>query len=151
MSAQEPSSALIRATSCHPDAGWVLLEGLIPEPASQTDKAVLGADGRIYVAAGWLGFSYTNRVVRFDPEDEIWEEWSFLSQPRNNLGLVLAGDGRVLAIGGDYAFSPLASVECLTAPCGADRARPMLMDFDGDGRIGILDFLELLARWGLCP
>jgi len=28
---------------------------------------------------------------------------------------------------------------------------PCPSDFDGDGEVGINDFLELLANWGPCP
>ena len=35
------------------------------------------------------------------------------------------------------------------AEWGSDPGGPP--DFDGDGSVGINDFLELLANWGACP
>ncbi len=37
----------------------------------------------------------------------------------------------------------------LWAAWGTDPGGPP--DFDGDGSVGILDLLALLAHWGLCP
>jgi kelch-like protein 28 len=140
-----------RFDPCNPNFGWVLLED-IPEPSSQTDEAVVGADGRIYVGGGWTGSSYMDRAVRYDPESDAWDKnsWAPLNQPRNNFSLVLGKNGRVYAIGGDSFQIPTATVECLTPPCGADQARPLLLDANGDGCIGVEDFLQMLAWWGPC-
>lgn len=142
-----------RFDPCKPDDGWVLLEEEILGTPSQQDESVLGADGRIYVAGGWLP-GYTNRVVRFDPNTDTWQDWVPLIQERNLMGLVLGNDGRIYAIGGEFAgFTPTATVEVLTAPCGSTPplARPRLMDSNGDGEVGAIDLLKLLANWGVCP
>ena len=139
-----------RIDPCNPEEGWVLLEEVIPGTPSQTDESVLGADGRIYVAGGWLP-GYTNRVVRFDPDTEMWESWVQLNDDRGVFGLTLGKDGRIYAIGGEFdGFQTTGTVEVLTAPCGADQARPVLMDSDSSGGIDVIDLLDLLGNWGPC-
>ena len=140
-----------RFDPCKPEEGWVLLEEEIPGTPSSDDASVLGADGRIYVAGGWLP-GYTERVVRFDPDTETWEEpWVALPHVRNHFPLVLGKDGRIYVIGGELAtFTPTVSVLTLTPPCGAGDAKPMLLDFNGDGEISTSDLLALLAHWGSC-
>lgn len=142
-----------RFDPCNPDEGWVILEEEIPGTASQQDYSVLGADGRIYVAGGWLP-GYTDRVVRFDPDTEMWEDWVPLNEPRGVLGLTLGNDGRIYVIGGEFGgFQTTDSVDALTAPCRSTPplARPLLMDSDGDGNVGVSDLLKLLENWGACP
>ena len=40
----------------------------------------------------------------------------------------------------------------LGTPCSAASCpQPCVADLDGDGNVGIVDFLDLLAAWGLCP
>lgn len=117
---------------------------------SNTDPVGLGADGRIYVAGGWLP-GFTNRVVRYDPADDTWEPWVSLSEARNGNGLVKGRDGSIMVIGGEVGgLRTTTSVERLTPPCGAANTRPDLLDMDGDGMIGIIDFLYVLERWGNC-
>lgn len=133
-----------RFDPCKPDAGWVILEEFILGPVSNADQAVTGADGRIYVAGGWLP-GFTNRVVRFDPESETWQEWVTLNTPRVELALVLGKDGRIFAIGGASSGCPdaLASVEVLdTTPCPGD--------LNGDGVVDHLDLLEVVHNFGTC-
>ncbi|MCH8824938.1 MAG: hypothetical protein IH984_15685 [Planctomycetes bacterium] len=140
-----------RFDPCNPEEGWVVLTEDIPGKASQQDYSVLGADGRIYVAGGWLP-GYANRLVRFDPDTETWEPWTALPEGRGVLGLTLGKDGRIYLIGGELAgFNSTETVLALTPPCGAGGATPLLMDSNSGGEINTSDLLELFANWGLCP
>jgi hypothetical protein len=137
-----------RIDPCDPKPAWELVAD-IPDPVSNTDTAILGADGRIYVVGGWLP-GFTDRVIRYDPDNDDWEELAPLNVPRNNIALVLGHDGRIFTICG-VSGSPhtaLTSVEILTAPCGAGNTMPLLMDEDANGTIDVVDFLALLANWG---
>jgi len=102
------------------DAGLSVLAGTwttpvpaIPNPLSQTDYGVLGADGQIYIAGGWLpGFS--SRVLRFDPMTALCETCTPMSQPMNHVRLVLGKNNRVFRIGGEPSIGySSASVESL--------------------------------------
>lgn len=94
-------------------AAWTTSTSVIPNPASQTDHAVVGADGQIYVAGGWLP-GMSNRVLRLDPMTGSWETCSVLSQSLNLVTLVLGLNKRVFRIGGaPGAGSSTASVESL--------------------------------------
>ena len=115
-------SSVERIDPCDAVPAWVFLPDVpdVSGSTSQSDTAVVGADGMIYVAGGWLP-GYTNRVVRFDPNTDTWHDLVPLIQARNNIGLVLGNDGRIFAIGGDFSFSPLTSVEVLdTTPSPGD-------------------------------
>jgi streptogramin lyase len=139
-----------RFDPCHPKLGWERLAD-IPGPNSNQDTAAVGADGRIYVAGGWLGASTTDRVVRYDPDTDVWEAWCNLQQRRSRHAMVRAHNGAILVIGGERApFVYLSSIEALTPPCGADLAVPSLRDCDGDGDIDFEDVLCLLITWGSC-
>ena len=127
-----------RFDPCNRDEGWVVLEELIPEPACEDDEAVLGADGRIYVAGGWAPGT-TNRVARFDTETETWAEWEPLSQGRGALGLVLGANGRIFAIGGSTGGPyPQVSVESLQTSFDP-------FDSDGDGDVDLADFARFAS------
>ncbi|MCZ6851483.1 MAG: hypothetical protein O7F17_07575, partial [Planctomycetota bacterium] len=136
-----------RFDPCNPEEGWVVLVEDIPGRASQQDYSVLGADGRIYVAGGWLP-GYTNRVVRFDPNTDTWEDWMALPEDRGVLGLTLGKHGRIYVIGGELdGFQATESVVVLTPPYGADLVRPLLMDSNADGWMDAYDLAALLAAW----
>ena len=50
-------------------------------------------------------------------------------------------------------MSNLCACETLDAMCSVCKvhcATPFSPDFDGDGTVGILDLLTLLANWGPC-
>ncbi len=60
----------------------------------------------------------------------------------------------LLTTGADISQMPvgfsLPVLHCFRpAAWGTDPGGPP--DFDGDGTVGILDLLTLLANWGLCP
>jgi len=127
-----------RFDPCNPGKGWESLPA-IPGTASQFDEAVTGADGRIYIAGGWLP-GETSRVVRFDPDTNQWEPWVDLIGPaRNQLRLVLGGNGRIFAIGGLSGLVSQNTVESLSGPwsCGSG----LVFDADGDGDVDLIDFL----------
>ena len=116
----------------------------LPSPVSNTDLAVLGADGMIYIAGGWLP-GFTDRVLRFDPVLKVFVACVPMSEPLNNVALTLGANGRIFRIGGEPAFfTGTRTVESLdTSVC--------LADITGDGTVNVTDLLLLLAAWGVCP
>lgn len=123
-------SSVERFDPCGVDAAWSSVPE-VPGVASQTDQAVTGADGRIYVGGGWLP-GYTDRVLAFDPDTDMWDICQPLSQARNNLSLVLGGNGRIFAVGGDVCCGPTSTdtVESfLTLPLGQSDAVPTVSEW----------------------
>ncbi|MFB3099243.1 MAG: FG-GAP repeat protein, partial [Acidimicrobiia bacterium] len=111
------------------------------------DTAVIGAFDHEDVGPVF-GAAY---VFRFDPDKSgRWiEQQKLLPNPNpwtNFLGWSVAIDGDTAVIGayGEDQQAGAAYVFDLTAClCTAD--------LDGDGNVGILDLLALLANWGECP
>lgn len=134
-----------------PAVGWELLVVALPAPVSNTDLSVLGADGMIYIAGGWLP-GFTDRVLRFDPVLETFVACVPMSQSLNHVALTLGANGRIFRIGGEASFfTGERTVECLdTLPsvCSADITGPLGVP---DGTVNVTDLLLLLASWGLCP
>ncbi|UCD75612.1 MAG: hypothetical protein JSV91_01595 [Phycisphaerales bacterium] len=93
------------------EPSWIYVAPII-DPSSNNDHAAVGADGRIYVAGGWLP-GYSSRAVRYDPLTDDWEALPALNAPRSNPELVLGEDRHIYVIGGDTSGCPdaLASVE----------------------------------------
>ena len=89
--------------------GWVQI-GEMPTPRAEA-AAVLGADGKIYVAGG-IGEScaYLDSFEAYDPIDNSWEALPGMPTARGSLSAV-ADAGRIYAIGGIGSLDSLASVE----------------------------------------
>lgn len=114
---------------------WVVLPDLIPGGVSETDDAVVGGDGRIYVAGGWMP-GYSDRSLRFTPyaDPERWNSWGALSQARANLSLVLGDDDKIYAIGGDSGwYQSQSTVDSCPTPMG------MVGDINDDGVVNAFD------------
>ena len=62
----------------------------------------------------------------------------------NDCCIVVALEENCIAAGGTYQGD---STTCDAARC----PDPCPADIDGDGNVGINDFLDLLAAWGRCP
>jgi hypothetical protein len=61
------------------------------------------------------------------------------------------GNGPALYVGGDFQAAydlPAGRIVKLT---GCPVSAPCPADLDGDGTVGITDFLALLSAWGPCP
>lgn len=68
----------------------------------------------------------------------------------NNLVLPVSGTYTLLAMdsGGTDTGGYCISLICLSPPC--DAPPPIPGDINGDGVVGITDFLQLLTLWGPC-
>lgn len=120
----------------------------LPVPTS-SGRAVLGADGRLYIIgglAGSTGFNSTATVYILDPRllEPLLTVGPSLNVARYDFGAVLGDDGYIYVMGGYSAPGvPLSSVERLYT--GA----PLLVgDLDGDGDVDGADLGELLVNWG---
>lgn len=115
------------------ESTWTVLPESLPEPTTNDDPAVLGADGRIYVVGGWKAHYWIDRVLRLDPENGVWETWSPLAEPRDLIRVVLGHDDYIYAIGGEVpGCVSTANVEKLYTgqlPC----------DINGDADVNGLD------------
>jgi hypothetical protein len=129
----------------HPELGWTTL----PSPSCsmpytpQCGRGALGADGRIYVAGGWLP-GYTNQVIRRSTVASAPCGWSYASPmptARNNVGCTVDFAGRLWVVGGDSN----CAVEVVdTNKCPAD--------FNNDGVVSVQDLFDFLAAWFAgCP
>ncbi len=79
---------------------WAILDESPPGPTTLDDAAVLGADGHVYLAGGWISHRHTDRVVRLTSDSDTWEPWTPLTQARNAHNVVLGRDDHIYAIGG---------------------------------------------------
>jgi len=135
-----------RIDTCGTD-GWEIIADSIPSPTTNDDQSVIGADGHIYVVAGWVAHTYTNRVVRRNQHTEAWETMESLLTARTAHRVVLGHDNHMYALGGSVAgCNSTTNVEkSLTPPdtdddgvldvadnCPID-ANAEQADFDGDG------------------
>ncbi|MHC4102725.1 MAG: FG-GAP repeat protein [Planctomycetota bacterium] len=131
------------------------------------DLALVGAYGSDQVGpnAGVV-YPYTYDAGSWTEQATIWP-----SDTSHGIffGWDVVTDGELIIVGADYGayvFEPVACSSCwgdldgdgsvgvtdfldLLAVWGTDPGGPP--DFDGDGTVGIWDFLELLALWGPCP
>jgi len=127
-----------------PEQGWVSMTTIPGPPTTNTDLAVRGADGRAYLVGGWAP-GFTDRVERYDPDEDTW--WAAPSLPDElaHPGLVLGADGYIYVIGGEVAIHVYTSA--------VNKMNTIFCPYDGDGTgmIGIENLLELLASWGPCP
>ncbi|MCH8342837.1 MAG: hypothetical protein IH983_02500 [Planctomycetes bacterium] len=168
-----------------PGSQWVLEQKLLasdPNGIEQFGKSV-AVDGDTAVIGAWAsnaggpgsGAAY---VFRFNPRTSTWaQQQQLLPDPNpwtNFFGRSVAIDGDTVVIGahgedhqaGAAYVLDLSACLCpadlngdgsvgildlltLLAAWGTDPGGPP--DFDGDGNVGILDLLGLLANWGLCP
>lgn len=92
-------------------------------------RAVLGIDGRIYVAggeAGAIGAGTTQAgVYKLDLTENLWTSVAAMGTPRRHFALVLGSDDYVYAIGGDNDTGGTDAVEKLFTPrCPAFAAQP---------------------------
>jgi len=127
-----------------PVGEWHFGDPISAGPNSNTDPAVKGKDGRIYLVGGWVGY-FTNRAVRYDPKENSWERITDLPDALAHAALVLGADSYVYVIGGETTIHvPTANVWRLPT----DYCR---VDPTGDGMVSVEDLLELLGRWGVCP
>ncbi|MCH8344553.1 MAG: hypothetical protein IH983_11260 [Planctomycetes bacterium] len=164
---------------------WVQEQKLVasdPTGADQFGRAV-AIDGDTAVIGAWVsdaggiesGAAY---IFRFDPKSSQWvQQQQLLPEPNpwlNFFGRSVAIEGNTVVIGahgedhqaGATYIYDLAACLCpadldgdgnvgildllsLLAAWGTDPGGPP--DFDNDGAVGILDLLELLANWGPCP
>lgn len=122
----------------------------LPIPTS-SGKAVLGADGRLYIIgglAGSTGFNPTATVYILDPSavDPVLMTGPSLNTPRYDFGAVLGDDGYIYVMGGRSAGgTPIATVERLYTGATGPTA-----DLNGDGVVDGADLGTLLGAWGLC-
>lgn len=124
---------------------WVVLPDLIPGDLSDTVDAVVGGDGRIYVAGGWMSPGWSARALRFTPyaDPERWNSWFALGQARNRLSLVLGYDDAIYAIGGDsWGYQSQNTVESHPTPMG------MVGDINDDGKVNFDDIDPFVALLG---
>jgi len=129
-------------------AGWSYVEPIPKELGlSQHISATTGADGRIYCTGE------ATQCLRYDPHEDSWAPWTSLPSPQipGPSGLVTDDLGRILAIGGiDASPEPIATVQILSGPCGAERIVPLLFDIDGNHVIDIDEYTEVILNWGTC-
>ncbi|MFB7615699.1 Kelch repeat-containing protein [Kitasatospora sp. NPDC056181] len=96
--------------------------------------AATDCDGTVYAVGGWAAttpnpgpsdFARSDLVENYDPSSGSWTTMPALLSARDRLAAVTDGDGRILAIGGDDAYSGTA-VEVYTPGYGAWQAMPSL-------------------------
>ena len=171
-----------------PGSQWVQEQKLVASDPGGTDQfgKSVALDGDTAVIGAWSsdavgpssGAAY---VFRDDPAGKPGAQWTqqniLLPDPNqwtNFFGYSVAIDGDTAVIGahgedhqaGAAYIYDLAACLCpadldgdgnvgildllsLLAAWGTDPGGPP--DFDGDGTVGILDLLTLLANWGACP
>jgi len=120
----------------------------LPVPTSDA-KAVLGADGRIYIIGGHSGVSGPNptaTVYILDPRasDPVITTGPSLNVPRYDFGATLGDDGFIYVMGGFTTGGvPIASVERLDT-----RVSTLPGDVNGDGIVNGADLAVVLGNWG---
>lgn len=98
------------------------------------------ADGRIYVIGGDFRPPKAN-VEEYDPATDTWRRLPDMPTPRGALSLTTLND-TIYVIGGTITvYSGLSTVEAFTP-------NPLVVDFNGDGMVGIEDLLRLIESWG---
>ena len=168
-----------------PGSPWVLEQKLLasdPNGIEQFGNSV-AVDGDTAVIGAWVsnaggpgsGAAY---LFRFNPRTSAWaQQQQLLPDPNpwtNFFGWSVAIEGNTVVIGahgedhqaGAAYIYDLSTCLCpadldgdgsigildllgLLAAWGPNPGHPA--DFDGDGTVGILDLLALLANWGPCP
>jgi hypothetical protein len=110
-----------------------------------------GSGPALYVGGSFPGITplWTNGIFKWDGSDV----WPVNDGAMNVFGLAVFDDGNGAALyaGGAFEFAydlPAGRIVRLT---GCPVSAPCPADFDGDGAVGITDFLALLAAWGPCP
>ncbi len=127
-----------------PDDGWTLYGTLGAGPNSNIDLGTMGADGRFYIVGGW-GPGFLDRAVRYDPQEDYWDEIPSLPDALDNEPMVLGVDGNIYVIGGE------TSVWVYTANVWKFPTDYCNADLNGDCLVDVLDLLDILAAWGACP
>ena len=126
--------------------------------ASWTTLEIVGPGGP-EAAGGWIFKQFDLAATGIEPTDQF--RIRFIAQDLDDPSIVEAGvDGvqlqRILC---DTTACPwdldgdgmvgITDFLDLLSQWGEDPGGPP--DFDGDGTVGITDFLELLSHWGACP
>ncbi|MHC4220075.1 MAG: hypothetical protein ACYSU7_16645, partial [Planctomycetota bacterium] len=134
-------------------------------PAGVSELIALAATGEVGLVVKGIvdgehrGFYLADDgVFQSDRADEVADEQTLLqgAAPGAELTFTIVPDGTALRIGVDRDEDGFFDRDEIDA--GSDPADPASTpdtgvpgDVDGDGTVGIMDFLGLLAAWGPCP
>lgn len=171
--AHSPSVELLQdfvRTVCYLDEDekdWKVLTDL-PNEASTTMAGVAALDSRLYIVGGVRDI--TNQVVDscfcYDASTDTWSTFASPHQPRYNLTLV-AHDGYLYAIGGEYNRTVMSSVEMCdvststwsqaspfphpvsSAPSAKAMSRIFICSWKPMGATDIHEYLPSEDRWTL--
>lgn len=94
----------------HEQGTWEIVSDLALPGPPETDRAIVGVDGRIYLF-GAFGGSDSYRAWSFDLGACLWRELPRMAFARSGANVALGADGRLYAIGGSDADGPQRSVE----------------------------------------
>jgi hypothetical protein len=121
-----------------------------------SDNQAGGTGGGVFTSGPDLG-TYNGNVICGNGPDQI--DGDFVDGGGNTIEsyCVPASPGACCLDNGDCAIVPQET--CLAqggvfvgGPCGPDTCpQPCPGDIDDDGEVGVLDFLIILANWGVCP
>ncbi len=123
--------------------------------ASHTNHSVVRFNGRTgafidaFVFSGSGGLSKAQGLT-FGP-DKTGDHWPELYVASENTNSVKVYDGKTGAFLSDFVPSGSGGLNLPSFLLFVDVAQSCPADIDNDGVVGINDFLDLLAAWGLCP
>jgi hypothetical protein len=117
-------------------------KGDMPTPRSYFSTSVL--NGKIYAIGGFTSnYVGISSVEQYDPATDMWTTAVDMPTPRWGLSTSVVS-GRIYAIGGRTVQGiPFSTVE--EYDIGLSASQP---DFNGDGKVDIVDLLRLIQSWG---
>ncbi|MHC4347577.1 MAG: hypothetical protein ACYS15_03415 [Planctomycetota bacterium] len=111
-------------------------------PSDDIDHVTIAPDSSVWMSTFDFGYPHPGGLTSFD--GQTWTTWTMDDSPLPH-NQIWELESRPVA-GGFEVWVGTASEGI--AVVGVDTATPG--DVNGDGVVGILDFLELLAAWGPC-